>query len=135
LYYKSKTCWGGGPTKDDVMYWTPKDFKKYCSSKAYHDDFATAFPTPSLKPSQIVGTYGSFRGKRNGSGASNMTCPLTKHEVRQVIKQVKAFYLDKKGEKEFSAWNENVGEVTQIDLTHCGFKEYDVPNDAGEKAV
>jgi hypothetical protein len=30
--------------------------------------------------------------------------------------------------------NENFGEVSQIDCTHCGFKEY-VPNDVGEKAV
>jgi hypothetical protein len=81
LYYKSKTFWGDRPTKDDVTYWTPKDFKKYCSSKAYHDDYAAAFPTPSLKPSQRVGIYGSIRGKRNGCGASNITCPLTKHEV------------------------------------------------------
>jgi hypothetical protein len=33
------------------MNWTPKDFKKYCSSKAYHDDFDKACPT-TLKPSQ-----------------------------------------------------------------------------------
>jgi hypothetical protein len=32
LYYKSKTCWGEGPTDDDMMNWTPKDFKKYCLS-------------------------------------------------------------------------------------------------------
>jgi hypothetical protein len=29
LYYKSKTFWGEGPTDDDVMKWTPKEFKKY----------------------------------------------------------------------------------------------------------
>jgi hypothetical protein len=55
LCYKSKTCWGEGPMDDDVMNWTPRDFKKYCSSKAYRDDYAANCPTTPLKPSQRVG--------------------------------------------------------------------------------
>jgi hypothetical protein len=47
LYYKSKTCWREGPMDDDMMNWTSKDFKKYCASKAYHDDYAAAYPTTS----------------------------------------------------------------------------------------
>jgi hypothetical protein len=61
LYYKSKTCWGEGPTDDDVMNWTPKDFKKYCSSKAYHDDYAAKCPTNPLKISHRDGIYGNIR--------------------------------------------------------------------------
>jgi hypothetical protein len=45
LYYKSKTCWGDGPTEDDVMLWTPKYFSQYCCTKAYHDDYAAACAT------------------------------------------------------------------------------------------
>jgi hypothetical protein len=60
LYYKSKTFWGEGPMDDDVMNWNPKDFKKCCSSKAYHDDYAAVCPTTSLKPPQRVGIYGNI---------------------------------------------------------------------------
>jgi hypothetical protein len=76
---------------DDVMNWTPKDFKKNCSSKAYHDDYAAVCPTNSLTPSQRVGLYGNVRGKRNGSGASSMACPLTTHESHRGVKQDKTF--------------------------------------------
>jgi hypothetical protein len=55
LYYKSKKCWGEGTTDDEVMNLTSKAFKTYCSSKAYHDDYATAYPTTSLKPLQRAG--------------------------------------------------------------------------------
>jgi hypothetical protein len=68
---------GEGPMGDDVVDWTPKAFKKYCSSKAYHDDYSAVCPTTSLKPSQRIGIYGNIRVKRNGSGASSMACPLT----------------------------------------------------------
>jgi hypothetical protein len=46
-----------------MMNWTPKDFKKYCSSKAYHDDYAADCLTTPLKPSPRVGIYGNIRGK------------------------------------------------------------------------
>jgi hypothetical protein len=49
LYYKSKTCWGDGPTEDNVMLWTPKDFSWYCCTKVYHDDYAVACPSIHLK--------------------------------------------------------------------------------------
>jgi hypothetical protein len=55
LYYKSKTCWGDGPTEDNVMLWTPEYFSQYCCTKAYHDDYAAAFPTTPLKLSNNLG--------------------------------------------------------------------------------
>jgi hypothetical protein len=117
LYYKSKTFWGEGPTDGDVMNWTPKDFKKYCSLKAYHDDYAVVCPTTSLKPSQQVGIYGNIRrGKTNGSGASSMACPLTIHEFHRGVKQDKTFYQDMKHNRDFNAWKENINAFTQI---HC----------------
>jgi hypothetical protein len=62
LYYNSKTCWGEGPTEDEVMLWTPIDFHQYCCTKAYHDDYAAACPTPPLKVPQRAGSYDSIRG-------------------------------------------------------------------------
>jgi hypothetical protein len=70
LYYKSKTCWGEGPTEDDVMLWTPKDLSQYCCTKAYHDD-ASACPTPPLKLPQRAGSYDSISGAQNGSGETS----------------------------------------------------------------
>ena len=130
LYYHSKICWGETPTEDDVMNWTPKDFKKYCSSKAYHDDYAKAFPT-TLKPSQRAGIYGNIRGTRNGSGISGMTCPVTLHEVHQGVKKDKMFYENKKDRKDISEWN---SAVTQ-DHTHSNFHEYDHPELEKEQFV
>jgi hypothetical protein len=137
LYYKYKTCWGEDPTDDDMLNWTPKDFKKYCSSKAYHDDYAAncLLPYHSLKPSPRVGIYGDIRGARNGSGVSSMACPVTKNDVCQVVKLEKTFYLNKEDEKYFNEWNNNVGVGTQIDHTHCVFNESLVPKDDGEKAI
>jgi hypothetical protein len=60
LYYKSKTCWGDGPTEDDVMLWTPKYFSQYCGTKAYHDDYAAACTTTRLKLPQRTGSYGKW---------------------------------------------------------------------------
>jgi hypothetical protein len=73
------------------MNWTPKDFKKYCSSKTYHDDYAKACPT-TLKPSQRAGIYGSIKGTKNGSGISGMACPVTIHKVHQGFKKDKMLY-------------------------------------------
>jgi hypothetical protein len=35
--------------------WTPKDFSQYCCTKAYHDDYAAAFPATPLKLSNNLG--------------------------------------------------------------------------------
>jgi hypothetical protein len=58
LYYHNKTCWGEGPTVDDVLSWTPNDLTESSSSKAYHDDYAAASQSIPLKASQISGGYG-----------------------------------------------------------------------------
>jgi hypothetical protein len=118
----------------EVMNWTSNDFKKYSSSKAYHDDYAAAYPTTSLKPLQRAGIYGNIRGKRNGSGASIMACPATIPEVHQGVKQEKQFCQYKKDGKAFIEWNKNVVAVTQMDCTHR-LDEYDSPKNVGEKAI
>jgi hypothetical protein len=118
---------------DDVMNWTPKDFKKYCSSKAYHDDYTANCST--MKPSHRDGIYGNIRGARNGSGVSSMACPVTIHEVRKVVKHNNMFYLNEEDGKDFNVWNENAGVGIQIDHTHLDFNESIVPKDDGEKAI
>jgi hypothetical protein len=55
FYYKSKTCCDDGPTEDDVMLWTPKDFSQYCYAKAYHDDYTVTFPSTPLKTPNNLG--------------------------------------------------------------------------------
>jgi hypothetical protein len=105
MFKKSKTCWGDGPTKDDVMLWTPKDFSQYFCTKAYHDDYAAAWPTPPLDLPQRAGSYDSIRGTRNGSGASSMTHSVTIHEIHRGIKKEDTCYQDSKDYKELNEWN------------------------------
>jgi hypothetical protein len=62
-----------------------------------------------LTPSRRVGIYGNVRGARNGSGVSSTDFPVTVHEVCQVVKHNKTFYLNNEDEKDFNEWNENVG--------------------------
>jgi hypothetical protein len=112
LYYKSKTCWGKVPTDDDVVKWTTKDVKKYCSSKAYHDDYAATCPTTPLKPSQRAGIYCNFRGMRNGSGSISIVFPV---KVHQGVTQDKTFDRDLKDIRDNNAWEENINAVTQMD--------------------
>jgi hypothetical protein len=129
LYYKSKTCWCENPTDDDVMKWTSKDFKKYCSSKAYHDDYVATCPTTPLKQLQRTGIYCNFRGMRNGSGSSNMGCGVTIHEVHQGIKQDKTFGQDLRDNRDNNSWEENINAVTQMDCAHNVPIENRVPKD------
>jgi hypothetical protein len=100
----------------------------YCSSKAFHEEYAKPLP------SQNTGIYGNFRGTRNGNGSSGMACPVTIHEVHQGVKQDKMVYHNENDEK-FNEWNENVAAVTQTGHTHNSFHECDVPEDVGEKSV
>jgi hypothetical protein len=120
LYYRSKMCWGEGPTDDDVMRWIPIDFLEYYSSKAYHDDYAAAFHPIPLKPSQRAESFGSIRGTRNGIGTSCMACPMTTSELKQ-------------GKKNNERFRENTKEdiyPTQTDHTHLVSDDYD-----GEKEL
>jgi hypothetical protein len=74
------------PTDDDVTNWTPKDLKKYFSSKVYHNDNAIACPTPSLKPPQRAGSYDGIRGTsncQNVSGASSIGDHVAMHEFQK----------------------------------------------------
>jgi hypothetical protein len=65
----------------------------------------------------------SIRGTRNGSGASIMTHPLTRHEFYRGIMQDKTFYQDMTDNRDFNAWKENINAVTQMDCIH------NVPNE------
>jgi hypothetical protein len=48
LFYKWKTLWEEeGPTRDEVLEWTPREFNAYCKSKEFHDDYAN-YSNPSL---------------------------------------------------------------------------------------
>jgi hypothetical protein len=132
LYYKSKTCWGDGPTEDEVMLWTPKYFSQYCCTKAYHDDYAAVCTTTRLKLPQRTGSYGNLR---NGSGSSRMAFPAAIYEVHPGVKQDKLFNQDKKDEEDFNAWKGNINAGAQMDSTHNVPKENYVPKDDREKAV
>jgi hypothetical protein len=127
--YDSIIDWGDGPTKDDMMLWTPKDFSQYCCPKAYHDDYAAACPTPPLNLPQRAGSYDSFRETRNGNGASSMTHSVTIHEIHRGIKKEGTCYQYTKDYKELNEWNEHVVEATQIDCTHSAFNVSNIPKD------
>jgi hypothetical protein len=99
LCYRSKTCWGEGPTEDAVMCWMTQDLMAYCFSKAYHDDYAEACPTSPLKPSQRAGIYNNFRGTRNGGGCSSMAFPVILHKFHQGVRQDKTVYHAENDEK------------------------------------
>jgi hypothetical protein len=135
LCYKNKTCWGDSLTEDDVMLWTPKDFSQYCCTKAYHHDYAAAFPTPPLNLPQRAGSSDSIRGTRNGSGASIMTHSVTIHEIHRGIKKEGTCYQDTKDYNTLNEWNEHVVEATQIDCTHSAFNALNIPKDDSKKTV
>jgi hypothetical protein len=74
------------------MQWNPNDLTDYCSSKAYHDDYAEACHPIPLKSSKRAGSYCNMRGSRNGSGSSSMAHTVTMSEFHQGIKRAKTFY-------------------------------------------
>jgi hypothetical protein len=115
------------------MSWMTQDLTAYCSSKAYHDDYAEACPTTPLKPSQRAGICHNFRGKSNGSGASSISCPLTIHKFQRSINKRKTFHQNSEENKYSNTWKHP---NTQIDHTHFVFNdEHDVHKHWDERAV
>jgi hypothetical protein len=82
-YYKSKTCWGEGPTEDDLMQWTPKYFEPYCCTKACHDDYVMAFAKPSV-PFKLLNRARSARSASIKSREKHsMADSATLHDIHQ----------------------------------------------------
>jgi hypothetical protein len=84
VYYKSKTGWGDGPTEEDLMQWTPKDFEHYCCTKAYRDDYAMAFGKPYF-PFKLLNRARS--ASINKKEQCNIAEPVTLHDIHQCKKQ------------------------------------------------
>jgi hypothetical protein len=77
-----------------MMQRTPKNLADYYSSKEYHVNYVAA-----CLPNQIAESYGSIRGKGNGSGASSMAHPVTTSELQQRKNNNERFHEDPKEDK------------------------------------
>jgi hypothetical protein len=108
VYYESKTCWGEGPTEEDLMKWTPKDFEQYCCTKAYHDDYAMAFEKPYV-PFKLLNRARSARSARsasiNNKEQHNVANPVILHDIHQGKKQWDTYCQEMKVVTHSNTWN------------------------------
>jgi hypothetical protein len=118
LYYKIKNLWEEeGPTEDEVMCWTPEEFKAYLTSKAYHDDHAKCCGPHSNKTPRTSNEKehkGGNQPPAQAPSAGTGTGELTVQEFRQRVKRDIAHYPDLKDDKGFGVWNGFVAKAKHI---------------------
>jgi hypothetical protein len=107
------------------MRWTPNDLTEYCSSKAYHDDYAAASHPILLKPSRRSGSYDYLRETSHGCGVNSMTHPVTINAFHQGIKQDNTFHRNLKENKHSNTWNQSFVAPSQMEHTLLVYNGHD----------